>query len=111
MIAYNNDAHVRDYYDLKCTGWGKFEGERLAVQVAHERSLEGFIHDDFGSVDEGDYYCRVLFDDCPFIVCFREDAVGFVHELTSEAYEAAHAEYVERHEREDEDESEDEFAW
>ena len=109
MIDYNHDAHVREYYDQKCTGWGKFEGERLAVYAAHEMSMNGFVHDDFGSVDEWyGYYCRVIFDDCPFIVCFREDNLGFVHEISSEDYEAAHAEYVEWLEREDE--SEDEFA-
>ena len=76
------------------TSPGKFEGERACVRLAHERSLEGFAHDDFYWRD--DYYARVLFDASPWIVCFREDAeTGFVRELTNSQYEAASADYQE----------------
>ena len=100
---YNADAHVRVYYDQKCSGWGKFEGERLAVQVAYERSLEGFIHDDFGDSEGFGYFCRVLFDDCPFIVCFREDSQGFIHEVDPKDYEQIWVYYIEECEQEEED--------
>ncbi len=96
---YNHDAHVRDYYDLRDIGiHGKFEGERLAVEKAYLRSLDGFIHDDFGSVDEGGYYCRVLFEECPFIVCFVEDSQGFIKEVDCHEYESIWAQWIEDNE-------------
>jgi hypothetical protein len=110
MIAYNHDAHVRDYYDQPVLDSSKFAGQRRAVLAAYEMSLNGFVHDDFGDVDTWGYHARVLFNDCPFIVCFREDSQGFVDELESSEYEAVWAEYVEQSENEDESEDEDEFA-
>jgi hypothetical protein len=96
--AYNHDAHVRLYYDQRLKDNSKFWCERRAVLAAYERSMEGFIHDDFGHVNEGGYYCRVLFDECPFIVCFREDEQGFVTEVTPRDYEAIWAHYIETQE-------------
>lgn len=93
--VFNHDAHVRDYYDLREMGYGKFEGERRAVKAAYDMMLNGFVHG---------YYCRVTFEDCPFLVCFMEDEQGFVHELTNDEYEAAHNEYIEDNEEEDEPE-------
>lgn len=107
--TFNHDAHVRDWYDQPASDFpGKFEGERRAVALAHEMSLNGFVHDDFGDVQSIGYYARVLFDEAPFIVCFCEDSQGFVSELSCNEYEAKHAEYVEECESESEDE--DEFA-
>ena len=92
---FNHDSHVRAWYDEPCEGLGKFEGERRAVETAYEMSLNGFVHDDFGSVQDVGYHARVLFADAPFIVCFRENGDGFVSEMSSEAYELAHIDYVE----------------
>lgn len=91
------DQHVRCYYDQPANNFeqfssSKFEGEIVALAVAFNASLEGFQHDDFGNVDQNGYYCRVLFDDCPWIVCFVEDSNGFVTQVSNEVYEAAQAE-------------------
>ena len=95
-IIYNLDQHVRDWYAQIVTGLGKFEGETRATKLAYECMLNGFQYDDFGDIVDGcGYYCRVLFDEAPFIVCFWEDSQGFVRELTNEAYEQAFQDYVE----------------
>lgn len=100
---YNHDSHVRAYYDQRLTGIvgghnSKFFSERRAVLAAWEKSLDGFAYDDFGDVNEGGYYARVLFDECPFIVCFREDEQGFVTEVSPNDYEAIWAHYIETQE-------------
>jgi hypothetical protein len=92
---FNHDSHVRAWYDQPLKGLGKFEGERRAVEEAYKSSMNGFVHDDFGSVEDVGYHARVLFDGAPFIVCFRESGDGFVSEMTNEAYELAHIDYVE----------------
>lgn len=97
--TFNHDAHVRAWYDQPSFSPGKFQGERRAVERAYESSLNGFIHDDYGSVDDIGYHARVLFDDVPFIVCFVEDSQGFVSELSNSEYESRHAAYVEECER------------
>lgn len=99
---FNADAHARAWYDEPATEHpGKFQGERRAVAVAHETSLNG-CSESFGESEGFGFYGRVLFDDAPFLVCFREDSNGFVTEITNEQYEAADAEYIELH-SEDED--------
>lgn len=102
---YNHDAHVRQYYDMNIRHFpehplnsSKFGGERLAVALAYERNNNGFGHDDFGSVDEGGYYARVCFAECPFIVCYKEDNQGFVTEVDCDDYEAIWAQYIEDNE-------------
>jgi len=95
MGIYNHDAHVRAWYDVPELHYSKFIGQTRAVRLAHETSLSGFFHDQFGDANEGGYYCRVLFQEAPFIVCFVEDSQGFVTELSSDEYEAAWAEWVE----------------
>lgn len=107
-LRFQHDNHVRDYYDQPDDTSSKFTGERRAVVEAYAMMLNGFIHDDFGSSTDGaGYYCRVTFEQCPFIVCFVEDTQGFVTELSCSEYEAAHADYVERSEEEEEEEQDD----
>lgn len=79
---------------------GKFEGERVAVFMAHAASLDG-TGESFGDVNEGGFFCRVLFDASPHLVCFVETESGFVREITNSEYEAAHADHVEQSEQED----------
>ena len=45
--VYQHDAQQRDYYNQTSPHLGKFERERLAVQIAYEASLNGAQHDDF----------------------------------------------------------------
>ena len=94
-VQFNHDSHVRAWYDQPCKEAGKFEGERRAVEAAYDMSLAGFAHDDFGSEGDAGYHARVLFAEAPFIVCFRESCDGFVSEMSNEAYEMAHIDYVE----------------
>lgn len=96
-----HDQHVRAYYDQPANDFeafasSKYEGESIALAVAHERSLHGMAYDEFGSVQEGGFYARVLFDHAPFIVCLKEDEQGFVSEITNEAFEVARAEFDEQ---------------
>ena len=95
----NHDNHVRAYYDEILPGFGKFAGERRAVEAAYVQMLCGFVHDDFGDgVDGNGYYARVLFNEAPFIVCFVECPSGAVFELSNEQYELAFQEYTEEQE-------------
>lgn len=104
-----HDEHVRAYYDQPIEGHGRFEGERRALAQAYELSLGGFAHDDFGGVNEyGAFYARVVFNDCPYIVCFVEDANGFVSEITCDEFEGAFQDYVEWAEQQ---EAEDNSGW
>ena len=101
QAVYNHDQQVRDYYDQPAQeGPGKYEGERLALRLAHE---DGYCDDDFGDVQAIWFYGRVLFDDCPFIVCFVENSDGFVTEISNSEFEAAEADYIEQCELEEED--------
>jgi hypothetical protein len=103
-MEYNHDQHVRAYYDEIMPGFGKFAGERRAVEAAYVKMLCGFVHDDFGnSVDGAGYYARVLFEEAPFIVCFVECQSGFVFELSNEQYELEFQGYMEAQEQ-DQDE-------
>ena len=101
--VYQHDAAQRDYYNEVNWYPGKFEGTRRAVESAYEVSLNGCQHDDFGSVEEYGYYCRVLFDEAPHIVCFRECGQGFIYELTNNEYEMCFLDYVEQSEENTDD--------
>lgn len=80
---------------------GKFEGERVAVFMAYQRSLDGFAQDSFGDSSEGGFYARVMFDASPHIVCFVETESGFVREVTNAQFEAANADYIEQLEQDE----------
>lgn len=94
---------------------GKFEGERLYVQDAHELWLNGFEHDSFGDLGSGGHaYARVFVPVTPFTTpfgtvikeimccfCMRQD--GFVIEMSNRDYECAHAAWVEANEQEEQD--------
>lgn len=104
--TYKHDAHVRLYYDQPARKGSKFSGQRLAVYAAYQMSLNGFAHDEFGSVQAQGHYTRVCFDECPFIVCFHEDCQSFVTEVDCQHYEQIWAQYIE--ETEDTEEGLDE---
>ena len=52
------------------------------------------------SVEDNGYYCRVLFNEAPFIVCFLEDNLGFITEITNNEYESAFQTEVEHNNEE-----------
>lgn len=101
--GYQHDEHVRLYYDQPANNFekyysSKFEGgQTVAVAVAYEESLNG-CYDDFVDVNEGGFYCRVLFDQCPYIVCFKQDEQGFITEISNGEYELAWLQYIEGNE-------------
>jgi len=85
--------HVKDYYDQPASDYaGRYEGERLALRIAHEISLDGGC-DNFESVQELGYYCKVPFEG--FTVYFCEDEQGFISEISEEDYNEAEKEYEE----------------
>jgi hypothetical protein len=86
------NQHVQDYYNLTEPGCGKFEGERLAVRIAYNASLEG-MGDDFGDMNAQGYYCKVDFEEYPFTIYFWVNSQGFVTEITKAGYLAAQHEY------------------
>ena len=102
------DQHVRAYYDQPANDFeeyasSRFEGETVALAKAYQVSLDGFADDEFGDVDEGGFFARVLFDACPFIVCFCVDSQGFVSEIDNREYEAIWAQYIEESESSDDE--------
>jgi hypothetical protein len=90
MEQYNE--HVRAYYDLPISDWGKFEGQRQAVRAAYEKSLDGSC-DNFGDVNILGCYCEVCFNEYPNTIYIKEDGYGFVTEIDVDEYLAAQHEY------------------
>jgi hypothetical protein len=86
-----HNEHAKDYYNLPNQGPGKFEGERQAVRIAYDVSLDGCC-EDFGDADFG-YYCQVNFEEYPGTVYFWENSQGFVTEIDKNQYLAARHDY------------------
>lgn len=76
---------------------GKFEGQRQEVRDAWERGMQGEVHDEFYPA-ESEWFARVFVRPASLgdsgIVCFRQDDQGNVWGITSDQYEAAHADYI-----------------
>ena len=96
IARFNDWAH-----EETIVGPGKFQGQRVAVQLAYDAMLDGMQHDDFGESEGMGYHCRVLFDGSPHIVCFVEDSQGFVTEITCDQYEVAFQDWAEASEQEE----------
>lgn len=95
-------AHIDTFYNRIIKTPGKFHGLRYAVQVAYEISLAGFQSDDFGCCEGccetwNGYFCRVYIGDGEGDelrrVCFKQDELGFVYEITNDVYEYMKAEW------------------
>lgn len=94
-------------YNAPCDRRGKFEGERKALQIAYENSLDGGC-DDFGDVDGFGYYCASFYKDenigADINVWFVVNSQGFVTEISESEYNAAEVEYEAMLEEEEGDE-------
>src|SRR5690554_5076171 len=85
---------------------GKFEGERLALKMAYEASLEGNLDEEFGSVQENGYYCRVYLKGLEEPICFMENEYGFIFEISNEEFEKSFEKWSEETDEGDPDEEE-----
>lgn len=67
---------------------GKFQGERQAVRLAYEASLDG-CGEEFGSVGEvPTFHCRIDLGKPIGVVCFYVTNDGFVIECSERDFEA-----------------------
>jgi hypothetical protein len=87
-VTYPNTLITTENYNDFETSPGKFEGERLIVQLAYEAYLLGFA-DELGT--SGVLVSYVQLDDDPlhiiYKIAFVEDEQGFVCEVDPEVAE------------------------